>query len=111
MPLRRPVPINVPMVSNVSERLKEKIVIRTSGIFAGSENRLPIPPSLKMARNVVGSAAQASEKLTDSFIVVTPNGIPIMVVAIIAMSTAPFTLSTRSTIISARPIRNTQKLG
>ena len=66
MPLRRPVPIKVPMVSKVSVMLKEKIVISTSGIFAGSVNRLVMPPSLKIARNVVGRAAHASEKLVVS---------------------------------------------
>ena len=35
IPLRRPVPIKVPMVSKVSEMLKEKMVISTSGSLAG----------------------------------------------------------------------------
>ena len=66
MPLRRPVPIKVPMVSKVSEMLKEKIVINTRGSFSGSENRLVMPPSLKIARKVVGSAWHASAKLVVS---------------------------------------------
>ena len=56
IPLRRPVPINVPIVSKVSEMLKEKIVISTRGSLDRSLNRLMIPPSLKIARKVVGRA-------------------------------------------------------
>lgn len=56
MPLRRPVPMKVPIVSNVSEMLKEKMVIKTNGSLDISVNRLPIPPSLKIARKVVGNA-------------------------------------------------------
>ena len=56
MPLRRPVPIKVPRVSKVSEILKEKMVISTRGSFAASEKRLVSPPSLKIARKVVGRA-------------------------------------------------------
>ena len=36
IPLLRPVPMNVPIESNVSERHMEKIVTITNGIFAGS---------------------------------------------------------------------------
>ena len=52
IPLRRPVPMKVPIVSKVSEMLNAKIVISTRGSFAGSENRLVMPPSLKIARKV-----------------------------------------------------------
>ena len=39
IPARRPVPMNVPMVSKVSEMLKAKMVMSTRGSFAISVNR------------------------------------------------------------------------
>ena len=38
MPVRRPVPMNVPMVSKVSDIENAKIVTSTSGMRAGFEN-------------------------------------------------------------------------
>ena len=66
IPLRRPVPIKVPIVSKVSEMLKAKIVIKARGSLVTSVNKLVIPPSLKIARKVVGNTAHASEKLVVS---------------------------------------------
>ncbi len=63
MPARRPVPMKVPMVSKVSEMLKEKMVMSTRGSFAISVNRDGRPCAVKIAPKVVGSAAQASVKL------------------------------------------------
>ena len=108
IPLRRPVPIKVPMVSKVSEMLNEKIVISTSGSLAGSENRLVMPPSLKIASTVEGRAWQASVKLTVSDGVVTPKGIPMRVVATMEIRIAPFTWRTSRITIRAMPIRKTQ---
>ena len=92
IPLRRPVPMNVPIVSNVSERLNANIVIRTRGSFVRSVNREGRPASVNIAPNVVGSEAQASVKLTVSCAVVTPIGIPISVVTMMLMRIAPLTL-------------------
>ena len=68
--------MKVPMVSKVSDKLKEKMVISTSGIFAGSANREPRPSFVKMAQKVVGSCLHASVKLMVSVVAVTPMGIP-----------------------------------
>ena len=65
MPVRRPVPMKVPMVSKVSEMLKAKMVISTRGILAASENREGRPSLVKMAQKVVGSCWQASVKLME----------------------------------------------
>lgn len=99
------------MVSNVSDKLKEKMVISTSGIFEASENREPSPSLVKMAPKVVGSCWQASKKLMVCSVTVTFMGIPIRVVTTIPIRIAPLTLHTSSTIVSARPIRNSQKAG
>lgn len=48
MPLRRPVPMNPPMVSKVSEMLKEKIVISTRGSFVISWKREGSPWEVKI---------------------------------------------------------------
>ena len=111
IPLRRPVPIKVPSVSKVSEILNEKMVISTSGSFAGSANRLVSPPSLKIARKVVGSAWHASVKLTVSCGLVTPKGIPTRVVTMMEIRIAPFTFSTSRMIVSTRPKINTRNAG
>ena len=111
MPVRRPVPIKVPIVSNVSERLKEKIVTNTSGIFDASENREPKPSLVKIAPKVVGSCWHASVKLMVSVVVVTPIGIPSKAVTTMPIRMAPLTLHTSRTIVNARPIRNSQKDG
>ena len=111
MPLRRPVPMKVPMVSKVSVMLKEKMVISTSGSLDGSENRLVMPPSLNMARKVVGRAWQASEKLVVSCGEVTPKGMPMIVVAMMEIRMAPCTLRASRMMVSARPMMNTQNCG
>ena len=55
MPVRRPVPMNVPMVSKVSDIENAKIVTSTSGSLAGSENRAGKPSAEKIAPKVCGS--------------------------------------------------------
>ena len=52
MPVRRPVPIKVPIVSKVSEILKEKIVINTKGSLETSVKSEPRPSLVNMAPKV-----------------------------------------------------------
>ena len=66
LPDWRPVPMKPPMVSKVSETLKEKMVTSARGIRGGSANREGSPSLVKMAQKVVGSCWQASVKLTVS---------------------------------------------
>ncbi len=107
MPVRRPVPINVPMVSNVSERLNAKIVIITSSRLEGSANSVPIPAGPNAAPNVVPSwenelpsVPAVMEALEKS---VTPNGMPTTVVAMMPIRMAPRTFAISSTTISTMP--------
>ena len=88
-----------------------KIVTSTSGRRDGSENSAGKPSPEKIAPKVVGSWAKVSEIDTESDIEVTPNGMPITVVAAIEISRPALTLSTVSTIASSRPIRNTHSTG
>ena len=111
MPLRRPVPMKVPRVSKVSEMLNAKIVTSTRGSFDISLNRDGRPWAVKIAPKVVGRAAHASVKLTESLVTVTPMGIPSRAVITIPIKIAPFTLQTRRTTVSTRPMRNSQKTG
>ena len=83
----------------------------TSGNLDTSLNKLPMPPSLKIARNVVGSAWHASVKLVVSCGEVTPNGMPISVVTMMEIKMAPFTFKANRTIVKAKPIRKTQNCG
>ena len=106
MPVRRPVPMKVPMVSKVSEMLKAKMVISTRGILAASENREGRPALVKMAPKVVGSCWQASVKLMELPREVTCMGMPMMAVATMPMRMAPFTLHTSSTMVSTSPMTN-----
>ena len=66
MPVRRPVPMKVPMVSKVSDRLKEKMVTRTRGSLETSLNSDGRPAPVKITPKVEGSCLQASRKLTVS---------------------------------------------
>ena len=108
IPLLRPVPIKVPIVSNVSVIENEKIVMSTRGSLLMSVNRLAIPPSLKIAKKVVGKAATASENDVVSWIDVTPKGIPMIVVTTIAIRMPPLIFLTVKTIANKRPIKKTQ---
>ena len=56
IPIRRPVPIKVPIVSKVSDKLKARIVIKTCGSLAEFEKSDPIPSAPKAAPKVVPSA-------------------------------------------------------
>ena len=60
MPVRRPVPMNVPMVSKVSDMENAKIVSRMIGSFDMSENSDGKPSALKIAPKVCGSWAKVS---------------------------------------------------
>ena len=79
-----------PMVSNVSDRLKAKIVIRTRGILLASENKDPSPSLVNMTPKVVGSTETASVKLIVSPVAVSPMGMPISAVMIMLKSIALF---------------------
>ena len=57
IPVLRPVPMNVPKVSNVSDKLNAKMVINTNGKRLESANSEPIPP--KAARKVVPNSPNA----------------------------------------------------
>src|SRR5699024_12705247 len=75
MPVRRPVPMKVPMVSKVSDRLNEKMVISTKGTLAGSAKREGRPAEVKMAPKVLGSWLHASDKVTLPVVAVTRRGL------------------------------------
>ena len=113
MPVRRPVPMKVPMVSKVSERLKEKMVTRTSGSLETSLNSEGRPALVKMTPKVEGSWLQASRKLTVSVsaVTVTPMGMPSSVVNTMPIRMAPLTWQTCRTMVRNRPIKNSQKAG
>ena len=111
MPVRRPVPMNVPMVSKVSDIENAKIVTMTNGSLAGSENSAGKPSAEKMAPKVCGSWEKVSEMDTESAMVVTPNGMPATVVMAMASSRPPLTLSTVKAMASTRPMRNTHSTG
>ena len=111
MPLRRPVPMKVPIVSNVSDILKAKIVMSTNGIREASANRDGSPCDVKIAPNVDGNTATASEKLTVSVVVVTPNGMPMSVVRMIAIRMPPLTFFNVRITARTSPIKKIQSTG
>ena len=111
MPERRPVPMKVPIVSNVSDRLKAKIVIRTRGTLLASENKDPSPSLVNMTPKVVGSTETASVKLIVSPVAVSPMGMPISAVMIMLKSIAPLNFRRVSTTVNTKPIRNNHKEG
>lgn len=113
IPVLRPVPIKVPSVSKVSDKLNAKIVIKTSGRrleSAKSEDR----PS-KAARKVVPSSAKAVPVLLFAKSIVdrstTPAGIPATVVAIIPIKIAPRTFLITKTAVKRRPNTVKRTLG
>ena len=63
---------------------------------------------MKITPKVEGSALQASTKLMESPMEVTPIGIPRSVVTTMLIRIAPFTLQTKRMIARTRPIRNSQ---
>ena len=99
------------MVSKVSEMLKAKMVISTRGIFAASVNREGSPALVKMAPKVVGSCWQASVKLMELPREVTFMGMPMRAVTTMPMRMAPLTLHTSSTMVSTKPMMNSQRVG
>ena len=99
------------MVSKVSEMLKAKMVISTSGILAASVNREGKPALVKIAPKVVGSCWQASVKLMELPREVTPMGMPKMAVTMMPIKMAPFTLHTSKTMVSTKPMMNSHKVG
>ena len=111
IPVCRPVPIKVPIVSNVSDKLKEKIVIKTRGSLLTSEKRERSPGFPKAARNVVGNCDSASEKLMVSPSFVTSSGIPTKAVTTIPIKIAPFTFKIRRIAVSMSPITASSTAG
>ncbi len=111
MPLRRPVPIKVPIVSKVSERLKAKIVTRASGIFAPSEKSEPRPSFVNITPKVVGRTLTASPRLIVSVVFVTPIKMPIIVVTIMLISIAPLTFISIRIIMRKSPITKRMRSG
>ncbi len=99
----RPVPMKVPIVSNVSARLKAKIVTRIFGSLLGSLNRDNRPGLPKIAPKVFGSSATASLKLMVSANLVMPSGMPTSVEMIIPSKMAPLTLRTRRIMVKTNP--------
>ena len=89
----------------------ENIVIKTSGNFDISVNKLAMPPSLNIAKKVVGKAATASVNEVVSCIDVTPKGIPTIVVTMIAIRMPPFTFLTVKITVNKSPIKKTQNCG
>ena len=107
IPVRRPVPIKVPSVSNVSDKLNAKIVINTNGIFELSENSESIPFEPNATPNVCPNCPNDSPNpalvpIADKS--TTPIGIPIIVVAAIPIIIAPLTFNINKTVIIASPI-------
>ena len=111
MPVRRPVPMNVPSVSKVSDIENAKIVTSTSGSLAGSENSEPKPWPVNSAPKVCGSWLKVSPSDTELLIVVKPIGMPMSAVMTIVSSRPPFTLRIVKTMASSRPMRNSQSVG
>ena len=74
-------------------------------------NREGRPAGVKIAPKVVGRAAQASVKLMVSPRAVTFMGMPIMVVAMMPIRIAPFTLHTSRMMVSTRPMTNSHRVG
>ena len=107
-----PVPMNVPIESNVSERLIEKIVTITNGIFAGSEKRDPKPglPKKLNATSLNPCTVSFPEKIVSGR-TVTPIGIPMIVVATIPIRIAPLTFITIRMMMIRSPITDSTRCG
>ncbi len=105
IPVLRPVPIKVPKVSKVSERLKAKIVINTTGKRLESLKSEPMPS--KAARKVVPSSPKAVPKLLLAKLTcdksTTPIGIPRRVVATIPIRIAPRTFFITNMAVKTKP--------
>ena len=111
MPVRRPVPMKVPMVSKVSDMENAKMVSRMIGSFDTSENSAGKPSLVKITPKVCGSWAKVSAMDTELAMVVWPIGMPTTAVTAMAISMPPRTLSTVSTMASTRPMVNSQMVG
>ena len=111
MPVRRPVPMNVPSVSNVSDIENAKIVTSTSGSLDTSENSAGKPSALKITPKVCGSWANVSEMDTELDMLVRPIGMPMIAVMTMVSSMPPLSLSTVNTMANSRPIRNSHRVG
>ena len=70
MPVRRPVPMKVPMVSKVSDMENAKMVRMIIGSLATSENSAGKPSAVKITPKVCGSWAKVSEMDTELAMVV-----------------------------------------
>ena len=107
-------PMKVPMVSKVSDRLKEKMVIRTKGILAASEKSDNKPSLPKAAPKVVPNSWKDLAMLVSTPIWLTsttPMRIPMMVEAIMLMKIAPGTFLTTRIIMSNNEITARTKAG
>ena len=115
IPVRRPVPINVPIVSNVSDRLKAKIVIKTSGRREVSVNNDNSPSLPNAAPNVTPSSSIADPNVLAARIsgetCTTPIGIPTRVVAIIPIMMAPRTFLIIKIIVRITPNNANKEAG
>ncbi len=104
-PLLSPVPINVPIVSNVSDKLNAKIARKARSILSiPPENNVPIPSNA--AKNVVPISLNGANKLLKSIFekLVTPIGQPIIVVTTIPIRIAPLTFVNNKTTVIIIPI-------
>ena len=100
--------MNVPSVSNVSDKLNAKIVINTNGKRAGSEKSFTIPSEPKAAMNVVPKSLNAApsellSKLTFDKST-TPIGMAKIVVNTIPIRIAPRTFFNNKNTVMIKPI-------
>src|SRR5574344_980296 len=109
IPVLIPVPIKVPIVSNVSDIENANIVISTNGNFVWSVNNEGSPSLVNITPNVCGSSDKASLKPIVFAVVVTPKGIPIRAVNIIPIKILPLTFNKCSITVTNNPIKNTYK--
>ena len=101
--VRRPVPMKVPRVSNVSDMEKAKMVTMTRGSLRRRRTAPGSPSAEKIAPKVCGSWEKVSLMDCELDQVVTPNGMPITVVMAMASSMPPLTFITVNTMASTRP--------
>src|SRR5690606_21944681 len=107
IPVFRPVPINVPIVSKTSDKLNAKIVIKTNGRRDKSPNKEAIPSDPKAAPKVTPNSEKALPKEFAGFEIpdksTIPIGIPRIVVATIPIKIAPRTFDTNKITVMINP--------
>ena len=99
--------MKVPNVSKMSEKLKAKMVMIDRAILSGLVNNDPIPLAEKAAPKVVCNDAKVLLKEFAALRckLVTPIGIPMMVVSRIPIRIAPGTFLTFRITMMIKPIR------